>query len=96
MADRQGAPDQLGITPGQRWSVTNVRLTQESDWRCHLAITWTTPKAGAPAELCAVMTNWAPSTRVLSHALKRMHVEERFRDEKSYTYPFVKTTEARR
>ncbi len=23
-----------------------MRLTQEADWRCHLAITWTTPKPG--------------------------------------------------
>jgi hypothetical protein len=65
---RQVALDQLGIRPGQRRYFTNVRLTQEADWRCHLAITWTTPKPGEPAELCAVMTNWVPSGWVLKHS----------------------------
>lgn len=83
---RQVALDQLGIPPGQRRYFTNVRLTQEADWRCHLAITWTTPKPGEPAELCAVMTNWVPSKWVLNHYLKRMHVEESFRDEKSGSF----------
>ena len=82
---RQVALDQLGIKPGRRY-FTNVRLTQEADWRCHLAITWTTPKPGEPVELCVVMTNWVPSKWVLKHYLRRMHVEESFRDEKSGSF----------
>lgn len=80
---RQVALDQLGIPVGQRRYFTNVRLTQDADWRCHLAMTWTTPKPGEPAELCAIMTNWVPSKWVLHHYLRRMHVEQSFRDEKS-------------
>lgn len=83
---RQVALNQLGIPVGQRRYFTNVRLTQEADWRCHLAITWTTPKPGEPAELCAIMTNWVPSKWVLKHYLKRMHVEESCRDEKSGSF----------
>ena len=83
---RQLALNQLGITPGQRRYFTNVRLTQDADWRCHLAITWTTPKPGEPAELCAVMTNWVPSKWVLNHYLRRMQIEESFRDEKSGSF----------
>lgn len=84
---QQIALDQLGIRQGQRRYLTNVRLTQEADWRCHLAITWTTPtKPGEVAELCAVMTNWVPSLWVLKHYLRRMHIEESFRDEKSGSF----------
>lgn len=83
---RQVALDQLGIRPGQRRYFTNVRLTQDADWRCNLAITWTTPKPGEPAELCAIMTNWVPSAWVLKHYLKRMHIEESFRDDKSGSF----------
>ena len=83
---RQVSLDQLGLRPGQRRYLTNVRLTSEADWRCHLAITWTTPKPGEPAELCAVMTNWVPSAWVLKHYLRRMHIEEGFRDEKSGSF----------
>jgi hypothetical protein len=83
---RQVALDQLGIRKGQRRYFTSVRLTQQADWRCNLAITWTTPKAGEPAELCAIMTNWVPSLWVLKHYLKRMHIEESFRDDKSGSF----------
>jgi hypothetical protein len=71
---RQVTLDQLGIKPGQRRYFTNVQLTQEADWRCHLAITWTTPKPGEPAELFAIMTNWVPSKWVLNHYLRQMHM----------------------
>lgn len=83
---RQVALAQRGIPPGQRRYVTNVHLTQDADWRCHLAITWTTPKPGEPAELCAIMTTWAPGAWVLKHYLKRMHIEESFRDDKSGSF----------
>jgi hypothetical protein len=36
-----------------------------------------------PAELCVLMTNLRPSGWVLRHYLKRMHIEESFRDDKS-------------
>ena len=53
---RKVALDKLGIRPGKRFYAVGVRLTEEADWRCNLAITWTTPKPGQPAELCAVIT----------------------------------------
>jgi hypothetical protein len=83
---RQVALDQLGIRPGQRRYFTKVRLTQEADWGCHLAITWTRPTPGVPAELCAIMTNWVPSAWILKHYLKRMHIEESFRDEQAGSF----------
>lgn len=73
----------LGIKPGERRYLPNVRLTLEADWTCNLAITWTRPTPTCPAELCVVMTNLTPSGWVLRHYLKRMHIEESFRDDKS-------------
>jgi hypothetical protein len=80
---RQYGVDELGITPGQRRYLWNVRITQDADWQCHLAITWTRATETCPAELCVVMTNLEPSGWVLRHYLKRMHIEESFRDDKS-------------
>jgi hypothetical protein len=75
--------EQLGIKPGERRYLPNVRVTLEADWVCNLAITWTRATATCPAELCVVMTNLRPSGCVLRHYLKRMHIEESFRDDKS-------------
>lgn len=83
---RKVALDKLGIRPGKRFYAVGVRLTEDADWRCNLAITWTTPRPGQPAELCAVMTNWVPSAWVLNHYLRRMHIEQSFRDEKSGSF----------
>jgi len=80
---RQIAVDQLGIKPGQRGYFPNVRLTREADWCCNIAITWTRATPKCPAELCVVMTNLHADGWVLRHYLKRMHIEESFRDEKS-------------
>jgi len=80
---RQIAVDQLGVKPGQRRYFPNVRLTREADWTCNLAITWTRATPKCPAELCVVMTNRHADGWVLRHYLKRMHIEESFRDEKS-------------
>jgi hypothetical protein len=80
---RATTPEQLGIKPGQRRYFPRVRLTLEADWECNLAITWTRATAKSPAELCVVMTNLHASGWVLRHYLKRMHIEESFRDEKS-------------
>ncbi len=79
----QLAADQLGIKPGERRYLPNVRVTLEADWMCNLAITWTRATPMSPAELCVLMTNLCPSGWVLRHYLKRMHIEESFRDDKS-------------
>lgn len=80
---RQCAVDELGVKPGERRYLFNVRITQDADWKCHLAITWTRATQTCPAELCVLMTNLEPSGWVLRHYLKRMHIEESFRDDKS-------------
>jgi hypothetical protein len=75
--------DCLGIKPGERRYLPNVHITLEADWCCNLAITWTRATPTCSAELCVVMTNLSPSGWVLRHSMKRMHVEESFRDDKS-------------
>lgn len=79
----QLAADTLSIKKGQRRYLPGVRVTLEADWVCNLAITWTRATPTCPAELCVVMTNLPPSGWVLRHYLKRMHIEESFRDDKS-------------
>lgn len=80
---RTTTAEQLRIKPGQRRYLPRVRLTREADWECNLAITWTRATAKCPAELCVVMTNLHADGWVLRHYLKRMHIEQSFRDEKS-------------
>jgi hypothetical protein len=75
--------DCLGIKPGQRRYLPNVHLTLLADWNCNLAITWTRATQNCPSELCVLMTNLHPTGWVLRHYLKRMQIEESFRDEKS-------------
>jgi hypothetical protein len=77
------AADQLGVKKGERRYLPNVHITLEADWCCNLAIAWTRATPKCPAELCVVMTNLRPSGWVLRHYLKRMHIEESFRDDKS-------------
>jgi hypothetical protein len=79
----QHAADELGIKKGERHYLPNVRITLDADWTCNLAITWTRATATCPAELCVVMANLRPSGWVLPHYLKRMHIEESVRDDKS-------------
>jgi hypothetical protein len=79
----QLAADALGIKKGERRYLPGVRVTLEADWVCNLAITWTEPTPTCPAELCVVMSNLPASGWVLRHYLKRMHIEESFRDDKS-------------
>ena len=74
---------QLCLKPGQRRYLPRVRLTSEADWECNLAITWTRATAKSPAEVCILMTNLHADGWVLRHYLKRMHIEESFRDDKS-------------
>ena len=80
---RQLTAQHLHIAQGQRRYLPNVRITLEADWLCNLAITWTRATPSCSAELCIVMTNRYPDGWVLRHYLKRMHIEESFRDEKS-------------
>lgn len=79
----QRAVDELGIKPNERRYLPNVRITLDADWTCNLAITWTRATPTCPSELCVVMTNLHPSGWVLRHYLKRMHIEQSFRDDKS-------------
>jgi hypothetical protein len=77
------ALDRLVVVPGRPLCLSQVCLTRDADWCCNVVITWTRATAKHPAELCAVMTNLPPSQWVLNHYLKRMHIEESFRDDKS-------------
>jgi hypothetical protein len=76
----------LGVQPGRPRYFQNVRLTAEADWVCNLAVTWTTPTPKQPAELCAIAMNVPAGQRTLKDYLKRMHVEESFRDDKSGSF----------
>lgn len=75
--------ERLGIKVGQRRYLPRVRITQDADWECNLAITWTLRGCSCPPELCVLMTNLHADGWVLRHYLKRMHIEESFRDDKS-------------
>ena len=78
---------QLSVPRGHCRYFTNVRLTQAKLFHCNLMVTWTTPKKpGEKAELCAVITNLHPCFLHLKWYLKRMHVEESFRDDKSGSF----------
>jgi hypothetical protein len=76
----------LGVKPGHPRYFQNVRLTAEADWACNLAVTWTKPTPKQPAELCAIALNRTADARSLKDYLKRMHIEESFRDEKSGSF----------
>lgn len=73
----------LGVPPGQSRYFKNVRLTQGKHFACNLMVTWTKATPKHPAELCAVITNLHPCHANLKHYLKRMHIEQSFRDDKS-------------
>jgi hypothetical protein len=79
----QRAADQFGVKKGERRYLPNVRVTLKADWICNLAITWTRAALSCPAEPCVLVTNLRPSGWVLRQYLKRMHIEESFRDDKS-------------
>ena len=83
---------QLNVPRGRCRYFTDVRLTQAKLFRCNLMVTWTTPKKpGEKAELCAVITNLRPCHLHLKWYLKRMHVEESFRDDKSGSFDLEAT-----
>jgi hypothetical protein len=84
---RQVSLQHLNVPRGRSRYFTKVRLTQTKAFQCNLMVTWTTPKkAGEKAELCAVITNLRPCHLHLKWYLKRMHVEESFRDDKSGSF----------
>ena len=84
---RQLSIQQLNVPRGRRRYFTNVYLMQAKGFPCNLMVTWTTPKKpGEKAELCAVITNLRPCHLHLKWYLKRMHVEEGFRDDKSGSF----------
>jgi hypothetical protein len=80
---RRLSAEDFHIRVGERRFLWDVRITQEADWTCNIAITWTRATSNRPAELCVLMTNLEPSGWVLRHYLKRMHIEQSFRDEQS-------------
>ncbi len=77
------ALDALGIQPGKLRYLSNMRLTQRCNWRCNIATTWTRATKTSPTELCAMMTNREPKKWILCHYVRRIHIEECFRDDKS-------------
>lgn len=83
---RQLAIHTLGVKPGRPRYFQNVCLTAETDWACNLAVTWTKPTPKQPAELCAIAMNVPACPRTLKDYLKRMHIEESFRDDKSGSF----------
>ena len=85
------AVDTLGVPPGRRRYFQNVRLTAEADWVCNLAVTWTRATPKQPAELCAIAMNQTADQRTLKAYLKRMHIEQSFRDDKSGSFDLAAT-----
>lgn len=75
--------DGLGVAPGKSGFFQNVRVTAEGQWPAHLAITWTKATAKQPAEIVAVMANRKANRKRLRVYLRRMHIEQSFRDDKS-------------
>jgi Transposase DDE domain len=74
---------QLGVTPGRARYFQNVRLRQDKRFACNLMVTGTPATPKQPAEVCAIMTNLPPQHSNLKAYLKRMHIEQSFRDDKS-------------
>jgi len=81
----------LGVTPGRARYFQNVRLTADADWCCNLAVTWTKATPKQPAELCAIAMNRTADSRTLKDYLKRMHIEQSFRDDKSGSFDLEAT-----
>jgi len=89
---RQMSIQGLGVPRGRSRYFTNVRLTKDKLFVCNWMVTWTTPKKpGEKSELCAVITNLRPCHQHLKWYLKRMPVEESFRDDKSGSFDLEAT-----
>jgi DDE family transposase len=76
----------LAVPVGHARHSQHVRLTAEADWECNLSVTWTRATPKQPAQLCAIATNRRACHQTLSDFLKRMHIEESFRDDKSGSF----------
>lgn len=85
------AVNTLGVQPGHPRYFQNVHLTAEADWLCNLAVTWTKPTPQQAAELCAIAMNVPAGPRTLQDYLKRMHIEQSFRDDKSGSFDLAAT-----
>ena len=85
------AVDTLGVQPGRARYFQNIRLTAQADWACNLAVTWTQATPKQPAELCAIAMNLTADSRALKNYLKRMHIEQSFRDDKSGSFDLEAT-----
>jgi len=81
----------LGVQAGRARYFQNVRLTAEADWLCNLAVTWTQATPKQPAELCAIAMNLTADRHTLKDYLKRMHIEQSFRDDKSGSFDLEAT-----
>ena len=84
--DQRVKVNALPVTPGHPRHFQHVRLTAEADWECNLSVTWTRATPKQPEELCAIATNRRACHQTLSDFLKRMHIEESFRDDKSGSF----------
>ena len=81
----------LGVKRGQRRYFPNVALTRNHGFRCQLMVTWTEATETEDPELCAVITNQRPCMRQLKHYLKRMGIEQSFRDDQSGSCELAKS-----
>jgi hypothetical protein len=88
---RQCALNLLGVKPGRPRYFQNVQLTAQADWGCNLAVTWTKATPKQPAELCAIAMNQLANRHTLKQYLKRMHIEQSFRDDKSGSFDLEAT-----
>ncbi len=88
---RQVSIQQLGVPHGRCRYFTKVQLTKSKAFVCNLMVTWTRPKPGENAELCAIITDLRPCHLHLKWYLKRMHIEESFRDDKSGSFDLEAT-----
>jgi len=81
----------LGVRTGRPRYFQKVRLTAEADWACNLAVTWTKATPEQAAELCAIAMNVRATPVSLRDYLKRMHIEQSFRDDKSGSFDLAAT-----
>lgn len=70
------------MRPGRNRYLGNVWLTKEKSFQCNLMLTWLPTEKGE-LELCVIITNLRPCYHTLQQYVKRMHIEQSFRDDKS-------------
>jgi len=68
--------------PGRNRYFYNVGLTKEKKFPCNLMLTWLATEKGE-LELGVLITNLRPCHQTLKQYVKRMHIEQSFRDDKS-------------